>query len=93
MNATKEKYEDEEVKESYIKWTLNQVTMLQQLQCRRLQADFKLATSIKALKGEVDATLKMFKIYDSSAVDFSDHEDEKYLVKLIGSCLVKQQIV
>ena len=31
------------------------------------QADFKLTTFIKALKGEVDAALKMFKIYDSSA--------------------------
>ena len=53
------------------------------------QVDFKLTTSIKALKGEVDTALKMFKIYDSSAVDSSDDEDEKYLVKLIGSCLVK----
>ena len=31
------------------------------------QADFKLTMSIKALKGEVDAALKMFKICDSSA--------------------------
>ena len=36
VNATKEKYEDEEVMESYTKWALNQVTMLQQLQCRML---------------------------------------------------------
>ena len=46
------------------------------------------------------AALKMFKIFDLSAVDSKDDEDEMdYLslkalaVKLIGSSLVKQQIV
>ena len=64
------------------------------------QADFKLTTSGEALKKKVDAAVKMFKIYDSTAVDSSDDEDEiDYLylkalaVKLIGSSLVKQQIV
>ena len=36
MNTTEEMYQDEEMKASYIKWTLNQVTMLLQLQCRIL---------------------------------------------------------
>ena len=35
-----------------------------------------LSTSIEALKEEVDAALKMFKIYDSTAVDPSDNEDD-----------------
>ena len=49
---------------------------------------------------QVKSRLNMFKIFDSSAVDSKDDEDEMdYLslkalaVKLIGSSLVKQQIV
>ena len=40
------------------------------------------------------AAIKMFKKYDSTTVDSNDDEDQKVLaVKLIGSSLVKQQIV
>ena len=40
------------------------------------QTDFKLTTFVEALKEEVDAELKMFKICDSAAVDSSVDEDE-----------------
>ena len=43
---------------------------------RQLQYKQTLTTSIEALKKEVDAALKMFKIYDSTAVDPSDDEDD-----------------
>ena len=42
---------------------------------RQLQYKQTLTTSIEALKEEADAALKMFKIYDSTAVDPSDDED------------------
>ena len=40
------------------------------------QADFELTTSIEALKEEVDAALKLFKIHDANIVNFSDSEDD-----------------
>ena len=40
------------------------------------QDDLKFTTSIEALKEEVDAALKMFKIYESTAVDSSDDKDD-----------------
>ena len=67
MNATEEKYQEEDMKESYIL----------HLQCRILapKRTFKLTKSIEALKEKVDAAVKMFKIYDSTAVDSNDDED------------------
>ena len=79
MNATGEKYQDEEVKEVCMKWTLNQVAMLQQLQCMMLarKQTSSLSRSIEALKEGVDAALKLFKIHDVNAVDFSDSQDDE----------------
>ena len=39
------------------------------------QRTLSLTTSIEALKEKVDASVKMFKIYDSTAVNSSDDED------------------
>ena len=46
------------------------------MQDASIQAHFKLTTFIEALKEDVDATLKIFKIYDSAAVNSNDDEDE-----------------
>ena len=44
-----------------------------------------------SIHGIYYATLKMFKIFYSTALDSNDDENEMdYLVKLIGSSLVKQ---
>ena len=66
------------MKENNIKWTLNQVTMLLQLQCRILapKQTSSFTTSVDALKEKVDAAVKMFKIYDSTAVGSNDDEDK-----------------
>ena len=59
--------------------------MLQQLQYKMLALKQTLTTSIEALKEEVDAALQMFKIYDSTAVDSSDDEDDMdYLSESFG---------
>ena len=50
------------------------------------QGGFKLTTSTEALKEDADATLKMFKTCDSTAVDSNDDEDEMgYLCENSGS--------
>ena len=56
------------------------------------QSNSKLTTSIEALEEKVDAAVKL---YDSTGVDsIVDDDDLKALsMKLIGTSLVKQQIV
>ena len=50
------------------------------------QADLKLTKSVESLKENFDAAVKMFQIYDSTAVDSNDDEDEiDYLFESSGS--------
>ena len=78
MNATEEKYQGEgnEGKLHQMNTESSDNASAVAMQDSNTQADFKLTTSVKALKEKVDAAVKMFKIYDSTAVNSSDDEDE-----------------
>ena len=78
MNSTEEKYQDEgnEGKLHQMDTESSDNASAVTMQDFSTRADFKLTTSVEALKEKVDAAVKMFKIYDPTAIDSNDDENE-----------------